>query len=101
MAIEASPHWSTIIAICTIEQANCSRLPGGTNWNLWGIGGSSGLKRYASAEEGISAISGLLAGYELKGYDTIEELNCYYVQPCSANWLRVVLTTKATLESLP
>lgn len=37
----------------------------------------------------------------MKGYDTIEELNCYYVQPCSANWLRVVLTTKATLESLP
>lgn len=99
--ILASPFWSTIIGICTIEQYSCSRLPGGTNWNLWGIGGSSGLKRYATAEEGITAINGLLAGYEARGYDTIERLNGYYVQPASTNWFNTVIKTKLTLELLP
>lgn len=95
-----SDYWSTIIGICTIEQYGCTRLPGGKNWNLWGIGGSSGLRYYSTPEEAIQAISELLAKYETRGYDTIEALNCYYVQPCSQAWYNTVLKTKTTLENL-
>ena len=96
-----SPHWSTVIGICTIEQYGCSRLPYGTNWNLWGIGGAAGLRVYKTPEEAIAAITALLARYEERGYDTIEELNGYYVQPASQNWYSVVTKTKAHIESLP
>ena len=99
-SIAASPYSTTIIGICVIEQSNCAKLPGGKNWNLWGIGGASGLKYYSTPEEAIEAISTLLAKYEAQGRDTIEELNCYYVQPCSQNWLNTVLKIKASLEAL-
>ena len=99
-----SSYWSTILGICKIEQSKaggiCNRLPGGQNWNLWGIGGASGLNYYSTAEEGIAAISDLLTKYEARGYDTIEKLNGYYVQPASSNWFNVVLRTKQELESL-
>jgi len=95
-----SPYWSTILGICQIEQYGCARLPGGKNYNLWGIGGSSGLAYYSTPEQAIEAISMLLARYEESGHDTIEKLNGYYVQPASANWLNTVLRTKSELESL-
>lgn len=102
--ILASPYWSTIIGICTIEQYGCTKAP---NWNFWGIKSSGkcgasgkGFARYCTAEEGIQAISNLLARYESKSKDTLEELNGYYVQPASSNWLNTVIKAKDELERL-
>lgn len=96
--ILASPYWSAIIGICTIEQYGCTRAPGN---NYWGIMCGRGIVcRYATLEDGIKAIDSLLTKYEAKGKDTIEELNGYYVQPASQNWYNVVLKTKLHLESL-
>jgi hypothetical protein len=92
--ILASPHWSTIIGICWIEQYHCTHGP---NFNLWGIGPHH---RYSSYEESINAISDLLSKYEIRGKDTLEELNGYYVQPASNNWLSTVLRIKSEVESL-
>jgi hypothetical protein len=93
--ILASPYWSTIIGICTIEQYGCTRAPGN---NYWGIGPG---RTYPTPEAGIHAISDLLAKYETDGKHTsIESLNGFYVQPASNNWLQTVLKTKAYLESL-
>lgn len=61
---------------------------------------SGGLRRFPSPESGIQSISNLLAKYEANGKDTIEKLNCYYVQPCSNNWLNTVLKTKQVVENL-
>jgi hypothetical protein len=94
-----SPYWSTILAICVIEQYHCSVLPGGNNWNLWGIGGAGGLQFYATPEEGIAAINDWLAAHEA-AHPTIESLNGYYVVPASANWQSVVIGVKSELESL-
>jgi hypothetical protein len=95
-----SPYWSTILGICAIEEYHCSVLPGGNNWNLWGIGGAGGLQFYATPEEGIAAINDWLAAHEAT-YPTIESLNGYYVVPASANWQSVVISVKSELESLP
>ncbi len=104
-SILESPYWSTIIGICHIEQSKdggiCNRLPGGKNWNLWGIGGSSGLAYYSTPEQGIQAISELLAKYETEyGKTTIEQLNGFYVLPASNNWLNTVLKSKQLIENL-
>jgi hypothetical protein len=96
--VAQSPYATTIIGICTIEQSSCSRRPGGTNWNLWGIGGASGLKYYATAEEGIAAINNWLAAHEA-GHPTIESLDGFYVVPYSQTWLNVVLKTQTSLTS--
>jgi len=94
----ASPHWSTIIGICTIEQYGCSKAPYN---NYWGIMcGSGKLCHYESLEAGINAISNLLVKYESRGKDTLEELNGYYVVPASANWFNTVLKTKQLVENL-
>lgn len=93
-----SPHWSTIIGICTIEQYNCTRAPAN---NYWGIMCGKGvLCKYATLEEGIRAISTLLEKYESRGKDTLEELNGYYVVPASNNWYNTVLKTKLKVENL-
>ena len=94
-----SPHWSTIIGICWIEQYHCKRAPYFSPYNFWGIGGSN-LHRYKSYEEGIAAISNLLQRYEDRGKDTIEEMNGYYVVPANPNWLNTVIKIKAQVESL-
>jgi len=104
----ASEYWSTILGICTIEQYSCTRLPHGTNWNLWGImkpGG--GLQFYATAEEGIAAIHSFLQRAEtLRGRPTIESFRGWYCYSASdpehicRNWEPVVLRVKAELESL-
>jgi hypothetical protein len=96
-----SNYWSTIVGISAIEQRFCTIRPQASPFNCWGImrvGG--GLARYSSFEESISAIDGLLTRYEGRGYDTLEELNGYYVQPASDNWFRVVTITKAAIEEL-
>lgn len=93
-----SPHWSTIIGICTIEQYNCTRAPGNNYWGIMKRGG--GLERYASLPDGISAISNLLVRYESRGKDTLEKLNGYYVVPASQNWYNTVLKIKLKVEEL-
>lgn len=102
--IASSSYAGTIIGICTIEQYGCTKAP---HWNYWGIketgqcGKSArGFAQYCTAEEGIESISSLLARYEARGKDTIEDLNGYYVQPASQNWLNTVLKIKAQLENL-
>jgi hypothetical protein len=96
--ILASPYWSTILGICTIEQYGCTKGP---NFNLWGIMcGSGRVCAYKSWEESIEAIHSLLTKYEARGKDTIEELNGYYVVPASQNWFNVVLKTKQHVEAL-
>jgi hypothetical protein len=96
--ILTSPHWSTIIGICWIEQYHCTKAPGN---NYWGImAGKGHLAQYATLSDGIDAISSLLVRYEVRGKDTIEELNGYYVQPASQNWFNTVLKTKQLVENL-
>ena len=59
------------------------------------------LLRFDSLADGIAAEDAFLRKAESNGHDTIESLNGWYVVPASANWLNVVLRTKAELESLP
>jgi hypothetical protein len=98
-----SPHWSTIIGICWIEQYGCTKA---LYNNYWGIMGGGGLRRFASLESGIQGISDLLAKYEANGRDTIEEFRGYYCvnrnypgNVCP-NWESTVLKIKAEVESL-
>lgn len=62
--------------------------------------GKGVLCRYTTLEDGIKAIDAFLTKAEAKGKDTIEELNCWYVVPCSQNWLNTVLKIKTQLEAL-
>lgn len=93
-----SPHWSTIIGICTIEQYNCTHAPGNNYWGLMCPG--KGLCKYATLADGITAISARLVKYDVNGHDTIEKLNGYYVYPASSNWYNTVIKIKTHLESL-
>lgn len=95
----SSPYWSTIIAICTIEEYSCSVNPYGSN-NLWGLMSHGKLIRYNSLSDGIDAIASFLERAETTGRTTIESLNCWYVQPCSSNWESTVISTKEKLEAL-
>lgn len=58
------------------------------------------LIHFESLGAGITAIETFLAKAEDNGRNTVESLNCWYVQPCSANWLDTVLRTKAAVEGL-
>lgn len=98
--LSESPYSSTIIGISAIEQRFCTIRPSTSPNNCWGIMGKAGLQKYADLGQGIAAIDALLAKYESRGKDTIEELNGYYVVPASNNWLSTVLKVKAELESL-
>jgi len=96
----AGDYWSTIIAISAIEQQFCRIRPSSSPFNCWGMMRSSGgLKRYASFDEAVAAVETWLVNHEA-GHPTTESLNCFYVQPCSANWLNTVLRVKSELESL-
>lgn len=95
--ILASPYWSTIIGICTIEQYGCTRAPGN---NYWGIMCGGKVCTYQTMELGIAAVSSLLDKMYDRGRTTVESLNGHYVVPASSNWLNTVLKTKLELESL-
>jgi len=61
---------------------------------------SGHICRYPTMEDGISAIQTFLTKAQANGHDTIEKLNCWYVQPCSESWLKIVIETQTTLENL-
>lgn len=100
-----SPYWSTILAICYIEEAKCSINPHGTN-NLWGLMASGHLKSYPSLDSGILAIEAFLAKAESNGRDTVESFRGWYCYDAASadhicwNWESTVLSTKAQLEAL-
>lgn len=102
-----SEYWSTIIGICTIEQYSCSRLPGGDNWNLWGLmRAGGGLQRFETAAGGIQAIDSFLSKAESRGRTTIESfrgwycVNRNYPGNVCPNWEPTVLKVKNELEAL-
>lgn len=105
-SLDVSPYWSTILAICYIEQAQCSRLPYGTNWNLWGLMYGGHLKTYSTAGDGLNAIEAFIAKAESNGRTTIESFAGWYCvdtsQPHNVcpNWQPTVLRIKAQLEAL-
>lgn len=100
-----SEYWSSIIAICTIEEYSCSVNPYGSN-NLWGIMCSGRICRYDSLAAGIDAIDRFLERAEAKGRTTIESFRSWYCYSDSEpghvcrNWESVVLRTKAAVEAL-
>lgn len=96
--ILASPYYSTIIGICTIEQYGCTKAPFN---NYWGIMCGKGYPcKYSDLHAGIEAIDAFLAKAEASGHGTVESLNGYYVQPASSSWLQTVLKIKFELENL-
>lgn len=92
-----STYWSTIIGICTIEEYGCTHYP---NNNMGGLMSSGHLIQFASLADWINAEDRFLLRAATNGHDTIEKLNCWYVVPCSTNWLKTVITTKQHVESL-
>jgi len=94
--IAQSEFGATIIGICYIEQYRCTKAPYN---NYWGIMNEAHLRHYATLADGIADIDALLGRMYSRGYNTVEKLNCYYVQPCSANWLNTVKRVKAELQS--
>lgn len=95
--ILASPYWSTIIGICTIEQYGCSHAPYNNYWGLMKRGG--GLQHFATLEAGIAAIDAFLA----KGEDlhpTIESMRGWYCASACTSWEPTVIKTKLLIESL-
>jgi hypothetical protein len=100
-----SPYWSTVVAICYIEEAKCSINPHGTN-NLWGLMASGHLKSYDSLDSGIMAIEAFLAKAESNGRDTVESFRGWYCYQADTadhvcwNWEDVVIRIKNELESL-
>ena len=95
--IAQSEFAATIIGICYIEQYRCTRAPYN---NYWGIMSEANLAHYPDLPSGIAAIDGLLQRYYSRGYDNLEEMNCYYVQPCSATWLATVKKVQKELLTL-
>lgn len=88
-------HWELLIAISRIESQYCTRK---IAFNCWGIGGDSAYKRYASYDEAIRDAEALITKWQDKGrWLSVEDMNCSYVVPCSANWEAVV---KAELKSV-
>jgi len=80
-----SIYWSTVIAICTIEEASCAINPMVgihdpvtdeihyvRSNNYWGMMCGRRLCQYDSVEAGIDAINTLLEKYEARGLDTVE-----------------------------
>lgn len=96
--LSLSPYVSTIIAICTIEEYSCTVNPYGSN-NLGGLMSKGKLIRFDTLADWIQTENDWLAKHE-QDHPTIESLNCYYVQPCSSNWLNTVIKTKEEIEAL-
>lgn len=94
-----SKYWSSIIAICTIEEYSCSVNPYGTN-NLWGLMAGGRLLRFDSLPAGIAAIDSFLAKAESNGRTTIESFRGWYCASACTTWEPTVIKTKLKLESL-
>jgi hypothetical protein len=97
--LRSSPYWSTIIAICTIEEYSC-RVDPYDSHNLWGLMSGGHLIRFGSLDEGIQAINDFLAKAESNGRTTIESFEGWYCASACTNWQSVVINTKAAVESL-
>lgn len=82
-------HWKLLIAISAIESQYCKRQLG---YNCWGIGGDSAYRHYSSFRAAAQDANDLIEHWqtEHKRWLTVEDMNCHYVQPCSANWVKVV-----------
>lgn len=88
-------NWRLLVAISNIESQFCKRK---VSFNCWGIGGDSAYKHYSSYEEAIEDADAFIEKWHARGkWQTVEEMNCSYVVPCSANW---VSATNATLKDL-
>jgi hypothetical protein len=93
-----SLYYSTIIAITNAEES-FSINPAQSN-NLYGLMANGRIIHFSDIPTGLEAINNFLTKAENNGHDTIEKLNCWYVQPCSSNWYNTVLKVKAEVESL-
>lgn len=94
-----SSYWSTIIAICTIEEYSCSHNPSGSN-NLWGLMYDGHIIRYNSFTESIAAIDSFLQKADRNGRTTIESFRGWYCASECSTWESTVISTKEKLESL-
>lgn len=94
-----SPYWSVIIGISAIEQQYCNLRPTTSPYNCFGLMSNGHLIKFNDFGEAIDYLNDFLAKHEDK-HPTVESLNCWYVQPCSPNWLKTVLKVKQELESL-
>lgn len=97
--LNSSPYWSTIIAICTIEEYSCSVNPYGSN-NLWGLMSKEHLISYPTLVEGIQAISDFLERAERNGRTTVESFRGWYCASACTTWEPTVIKTKLLLEAL-
>jgi hypothetical protein len=95
--LQASPYWSTIIGICTIEEYSCTHFPEN---NMGGLMSRGHLIPFNTLADWISAENAFLEKAYAEGKTTIESLNGWYVVPASNEWLNTVIQTKQTLENL-
>lgn len=93
----AQKHWQLIIAISAIESSYCLHSIGN---NCWGIKGGTDYKSYPTLRDAIPDVERLIEYRQSRGqWLTIESMNCSYVVPCNANWVRVVNLVMAKLNS--
>lgn len=96
-----SPHWSTIIGICAIEQYKCQRAP---NWNYWGMmvvkNGVMSLQKFDTAEQAIAEITRRMELYEQRWGSPIENWRGKYCASACSNWESTVIKIKKEVESL-
>ncbi len=94
-----SSYGSVVIGISAIEEQYCKLKPPSAPFNCFGLMSKGQLIKFNDYGEAINYLNDFLAKHEDK-HPTIESLNCYYVQPCSENWLKTVIKVKNELESL-
>jgi hypothetical protein len=94
-----SSYWSTIIAICTIEEYSCSVNPYGTN-NLWGLMSGGHLIYFDSLSAGLDAINNFLNRADHNNRTTIESFRGWYCASECSTWESTVIQTKETVENL-
>lgn len=92
--ILAQPNWKRIIAISHIESSFCTRK---IDFNCWGIGGDSRYRHYKNYSEAIIDANRVMETYKTKTY---AQMDGVYVQPYSANWLRVTTKTDGELTAI-
>lgn len=94
----AQPEWRMLVAVSAIESQFCRRKIG---FNCWGIGGGYGYRIYGSYPEAIEDAGELLSRRRAQGrWTDVESMDCSYVYPCNRNWVAVVSSTLAEVESL-
>jgi len=91
-------HWKLLIAISAIESQYCKIQLG---LNCWGITKyEGGYRTYSSIREGIADADALIERWQKKGrWLTVDDMNCHYVQPCNPNWVKVVNSILAKMDS--